>query len=152
MLAQVQVPSVPLGLPSLPPLKVKVQDPQGTWLPGIERYLSHSWIDLSLITEGARKADNAGVPVDLWNFRTCQPLGVDHTCPSVTRRLNVLRRLFLDRLKLTAILDFNIYMSSKHQTAWKYWKHLYFLHRVCYPWMFADSIQSLRDCRLLWGL
>ena len=148
--SKLNLTSIPLGLPKLPPLPSRAEDPKGTFLPELGRYLSRDWIDPALITDVARKADNAAVPVSLWNFRTCQPLGVDHNSPTIQRRLDILRRLFLDRLKLTAIRDFQHYMSSKHSVVWKHWKSFY-LHQVYYPWLFVDSIKQLRGCRHSWG-
>jgi hypothetical protein len=51
-------------------------DDSGVSLPLIGRYLSHSWVDASLITEKADTADDAGVPTHMWDQRISLVLDV----------------------------------------------------------------------------
>jgi len=111
----IDIPSVRVGLPTLAPLGVATVDPKGTLLPGLNRYLSRDWINKSLITDESKKTDDARIPVELWDFRTCQPLGVDYKDAWVQRSLGILRRLFLDRLKPNVILSFVDYMSRRYE-------------------------------------
>jgi hypothetical protein len=57
----------------------------GVMLPLIGKYLVHSWVDATLATEKAGKADNAGVPTQLWDQRVTLVLGV------LVRILNIVR-------------------------------------------------------------
>jgi hypothetical protein len=50
-------------------LPLTLGDDSGVTLPLIGRFLPHSWVDVSLITEKAGKADDAGVPIHLWDQR-----------------------------------------------------------------------------------
>jgi hypothetical protein len=40
-----------------------------SWIPALQRFLPHSWIDPSLITTKAIKSDNASGPSHLWDLR-----------------------------------------------------------------------------------
>ena len=57
------------------PLKPLGED-YGVDLPLIGKYLVHSWVDNSLITEKAGKSDDAGVPMHLWDQRIVQVLDI----------------------------------------------------------------------------
>jgi hypothetical protein len=60
-----------------------------TWLPRLQRFLPHSWIDSALVTDKAPKRDDARVPTHLWDQR-CS-LVLPHTSPA----LETLRRLLI---------------------------------------------------------
>lgn len=51
----------------LPALTVAPGDSRGVWLPSLNVWLLHDWMDVSLLTAKAAKADNSGIPVHLWN-------------------------------------------------------------------------------------
>ena len=40
-----------------------------TYFPTLDRYLTHEWIDGRLATAKASKADDAGIPVQMWDLR-----------------------------------------------------------------------------------
>jgi hypothetical protein len=60
------LPSPEAGLVSSPVTPCMGPD-LGVMLPLIGKYLVHSWVDATLVTEKAGKADNAGVPTQLWD-------------------------------------------------------------------------------------
>jgi hypothetical protein len=60
-----------------------------TWLPHLQKFLSHTWVDANLVTAKAVKRDNAGVPTHLWDKRCT--LVLPHVGPALDR----LRRLLL---------------------------------------------------------
>jgi hypothetical protein len=47
-----------------------VGTPTCTWLPSIQKYLSHEWVDSSLATDKVVKHDDADFPSHLWCFLT----------------------------------------------------------------------------------
>lgn len=55
----------PLCTPGMAPLPSS-QDT--SWLPGIQKFLPHTWVDSELVTDKAAKQDNAGVPTHLWDL------------------------------------------------------------------------------------
>jgi hypothetical protein len=53
-----------------PPLRLGSESLiQQSWIPSLGRYLSHEWIDTSLVTIKAIKHDNASAPSHLWDAR-----------------------------------------------------------------------------------
>jgi hypothetical protein len=38
-----------------------------TWLPKLQHYLPHSWVDSSIVTDKAVKSDDADIPSQLWD-------------------------------------------------------------------------------------
>ena len=108
------------------------------------RWLSNSWIDTSLITEFAKKADNAAVPTHIWDIIVCDPFGLDHQDPPVQRSLTVLRRFLLHRLHFNVISSFIEYMQQ--HPAWLEWLTEP-THRFHYPWLFITSLHELRALR-----
>jgi hypothetical protein len=71
-------------VPPLPPALVEASD--STWLPAVERFLPHTWVDASLVTDKAVKHDNADAPTHLWDARCAL------VCPGSEALLPVLRR------------------------------------------------------------
>jgi hypothetical protein len=63
----------------------------GVMLPLIGKYLVHSWVDARLVTGKANKADNAGVPTQLWDQRVALVLAVP------VRILNIVRKALFRR-------------------------------------------------------
>lgn len=90
-------------LDSLP--SVSASDDAGTWLPHIQRWLPHTWIDTSLVTNKAVKADNAGIPVTLWDDRLL--LLYPHWS---VRHLNVLRSFLLRRCRYNLFRSFRNFL------------------------------------------
>jgi hypothetical protein len=60
-----------------------------TWLPRLQKFLPHSWVNANLVTAKAVKQDNAGVPTHLWDKHCTLVL------PHVGPALGQLRRLLL---------------------------------------------------------
>jgi hypothetical protein len=74
-----------------------------TYLPSLERYLTHSWTDPSLVSTKAAKSDDAAVAFATWNQRILlvvlprvdpHPTQVRRPPPSPTQALDRLRQLF----------------------------------------------------------
>ena len=86
-----------LGLPQLPELPLNRADLRGTFFPELSSWLSPKWIDPALISEEAKKADDAAVPEHLWNMQVCEPLGVDPFALKSRRALQVLQAFLLDQ-------------------------------------------------------
>jgi hypothetical protein len=123
-------PSVPLqildgclkgiveSLPGLNPLQTPLPTPglpasDRSWLPRIQRFLPHSWVDDELITDKAAKRDDAGVPVHLWDKRCSLVL------PHVTPALQTLR-LWLTRGLTTRLWrEFHAYLCAVHGEDWR---------------------------------
>ncbi len=53
-------------LPSVKPAPV-IPEATRTWLPNLQRFLPHSWIDSSVVTSKAAKRDDAVAPTHLWD-------------------------------------------------------------------------------------
>jgi hypothetical protein len=60
--------TVPSFIPKIFRVSIPVPITQ-TWLPSLQRFLSHDWIDLEKVTDVAAKHDDEAVPVSLWNRR-----------------------------------------------------------------------------------
>jgi hypothetical protein len=63
-----------------------------SWLPKIQKFLPHSWVDSALVTNKATKRNNAGVPVHLWDQRYSLVL------PNCTPAIPILRALLARKL------------------------------------------------------
>jgi hypothetical protein len=84
-----------------------------TWLPGIQKFLPHSWIDPDLITDKAAKRDDAGVPVHLWDKRCTLVL------PHVTPALDTLRFWLTRGLTTRLWREFHAYLCEVHGEDWR---------------------------------
>jgi hypothetical protein len=73
------------------PVVPSIRPDLGVMLPLIGKYLVHSWVDATLVTEKAGKADNAGVPTQLWDQRITLVLAVP------VRILNIVRKALFRR-------------------------------------------------------
>ena len=82
------LPSPEAGLVSSPVVP-SIGPDLGVMLPLIGKYLVHSWVDATLVTEKAGKADNAGVPTQLWDQRITLVLAVP------VRILNIVQKSLL---------------------------------------------------------
>ncbi len=61
----------PLATPSR---RLLAPVPLSTWLPDIDKQLSHSWIDITAVSAKAAKNDNLLVPTHMWDQRILLPL------------------------------------------------------------------------------
>jgi hypothetical protein len=75
-----------------------------TWLPTLQKFLSHEWIDLEKVTDDAAKRDDAAAPVSLWNRR------ISLVLPCTDEDLDGWRRLLLQRHNLAFGRGFRKYM------------------------------------------
>jgi hypothetical protein len=101
------VSSCPSANPLLTPVPLdRVSPSNRTWLPTLQRFLCHSWVDATLVTAKAAKRDDAGVPTHLWDKRCSLVL------PHVTPILDTLRRLIL-RVAVTHLwIEFHEYLTA----------------------------------------
>jgi hypothetical protein len=84
-----------------------------SWLPSIQKFLPHSWIDSTLVSAKAAKRDDAGVPSHLWDQRCSLVL------PHCTPALSTLRE-FLSRALVTRLWDeFYAYLRTTHGEDWR---------------------------------
>lgn len=108
--------SVPPPAPKrLCPSRHGTTDEIGTWLPTIQKWLPHTWVDASLVTNKAVKADNAGIPVDLWNQRLLllYPQWSTH-------HLDSLRTMILRRCRYNLFRSFCAFLTHKFTNHWVY--------------------------------
>jgi hypothetical protein len=84
-----------------------------SWLPSIQRWLSHQWIDPELVTATAAKRDDACVPTSLWDAR------LTLLYPGVTRlHLETLRSWLLRRCRLNVTRSLLRFLRSQHSIGW----------------------------------
>ena len=110
--------SLVLEAPSLSLLRTPTPRPSvgpcdRTWLPLIQRFLPHSWVDSSLVTEKAAKRDDARVPTHLWDQR-CS-LVIPHCMPALPTLRMCLARTLVTRLWE----EFRGYLSTTHGPDWQ---------------------------------
>lgn len=83
-----------------------------TWLPTLRRYLSHSWIDDSLITATASKADDAATPCRLWDAR------LELIFPGCTPKLGIIRDFVLGWMRHRLLREIRCYLSHTFGPGW----------------------------------
>lgn len=85
---------------------------ESSWLPNIQRYLSHDWIDASL-AECSIKNDNALTPSHLWDMRLFL------LYPEVQlHHLNILRSWLLGRIRRRLYLELICFLNQRHSSDW----------------------------------
>ena len=84
-----------------------------TWLPTINKYLCHSWMNTSADNTKAVKSDDAGVPISLWDSR-CTLVFNHHSSTS----LHSFRRLLLSKQVVKIYLEIRSYMSATFGANW----------------------------------
>eukprot|EP00980_Cylindrotheca_fusiformis_P018324 scaffold5977_cov98-Cylindrotheca_fusiformis.AAC.1 len=119
------------GLP-LPALAAPSAPSSKSWLPRLSRWLPHDWIDASLLTPKAAKADGAVVPVHLWDRR----ISLLFPCSSST--LDCLRRFFFSCACRWVFRSLRLYLRSTHGLLW----HSYCHHRQSGGVLFSGSSGS----------
>ena len=56
--------------PLLPLVDVSLsEEAEATWIPSLNKFLPHSWIDESQISTKAAKNDDSAVPTSMWDQR-----------------------------------------------------------------------------------
>jgi hypothetical protein len=83
-----------------------------TWLPGLKKYLPHSWMESKVASTKAVKSDDAGIPIHMWDQRTLLVL------PWVAPFLFFLRRHFLFLILRNLFLEFKDFMDMTHGKDW----------------------------------
>lgn len=86
--------------------------PDRTWLPTIQEYLPHDWIDLNLVTDKAAKSDDAEVPTSLWDRR------ITLIYPGSEKGIELMRKWILRRYKHRLLTEFCLYMRKTHGNSW----------------------------------
>lgn len=109
----VWVPEVPLS-PVLDtnPCPAKRPEEIETYLPKLKRFLSHDWVDTSIITAKALKADDAASPCRLWDAR------LELLFPGVTPYLETLRRAILGWIRRRLWREIRVYLSCTFNQDW----------------------------------
>jgi hypothetical protein len=85
----------------------------GTWLPTIQKFLSHLWVDAALVTGKAAKRDDTCVPTHLWDQRCTLVL------PSVAPALKTLRLWLMHRTASRLWSECFSYLSERHGDTWR---------------------------------
>jgi hypothetical protein len=83
-----------------------------TWLPRIQKFLPHSWVDSNLVTDKAVKRDDAGVPTHLWDKRCTLVL------PYASPALDLLRKLILRVAVTRMFTEFRLYLVETYGQDW----------------------------------
>eukprot|EP00980_Cylindrotheca_fusiformis_P005545 scaffold1173_cov84-Cylindrotheca_fusiformis.AAC.3 len=99
-------------LPTLDP-----SDLHRSWLPRLQRWLSHDWIDRSLLTPKAAKVDGADLPTHLWDQR----ISLLFPCP--TAALTRLRSFLFSVACRSLFRSFLRYMRQSHGDLWTVFVH-----------------------------
>jgi hypothetical protein len=84
----------------------------GTWLPCIQRELSHAWALADAVSAKALKADNAQIATGMWDKRVSLVLPWNHT------NMAGLRRLVFGGWQRTLRREFQTCMCSTSGSAW----------------------------------
>ena len=98
----------------LPPIQPrhKAVDSDTTWLPGLRQFLSHDWIDGSVVTSKAAKRDDAAPPTHLWDGRCL--LVLPHLAPA----LPILRTCLMLRTAFMLFKEFCGFMTLQYGPNW----------------------------------
>ena len=127
-----------LGCVSLP-VQVPVLPDDRTWLPLLGRWLPHSWVDDSLITDKGAKADGADIPSHLWDLR------IRTLFDSPSSSLAVLRR-WLFRVACRRL--FKSFIASLDPALWWQWCHCpHHPKDVCLGGGIAVSLSVIQEFR-----
>lgn len=83
-----------------------------TWIPALRRYLLHDWIDASIITSTASKADDAALPYHLWDNR------LELLFPGCTPHLDALRQTLLRWMRRCLVKEISQYLGECFGSHW----------------------------------
>ena len=93
--------------------RAPISAPKHSWLPSLKCFLPGSWADPALISAKAAKADNAKVPVSMWNDR------ITLIFPEWTpHKLDRLRNIILRRQHRKLYLQFATHMRHRYGNEW----------------------------------
>jgi hypothetical protein len=93
--------------------------PSSTWLPTLQKFLPHSWIDESTISSKAVKHDNAAVPTAMWDQRITL-LYQEWDCAQGTRVLLFFRDYLMRSYRHRLLSEFRVFMRTTHGPFWPY--------------------------------
>eukprot|EP00980_Cylindrotheca_fusiformis_P022018 scaffold8903_cov106-Cylindrotheca_fusiformis.AAC.3 len=111
-------PALPVqGLPLAPLSTSDPSDLHRSWLPQLQCWLPHDWIDRSLLTPKAAKADAAELPTHLWDKR----VSLIFPCPVLA--LERLRSFFFTVACRSLFRSFLRYMRQSHGPLWTAFVH-----------------------------
>jgi hypothetical protein len=104
---------VPVKPVLLRPFSVSgLENPRGTWLPTLGKWLPSSWVDAEALTAKAVKADDAAILTALWDAR------ISLVLPCTPKILVVLRRFCFGRWCRRVGLSFFGYLSRTYGADW----------------------------------
>jgi hypothetical protein len=83
-----------------------------SWIEGLCRFLSHEWIDMSLITTKALKHDKAVAPSHLWDAR------LELLFPGIAPHVSLFRRCMLNRYRLSILREIRLYLVQRYGVSW----------------------------------
>jgi hypothetical protein len=107
------VPISGVHQPITPPLPGAEQPAETrTWLSTVGRYLAHSWVDASIVTDKAVKRENADVPSQLWDTH-CELIvpGIAHFLPQI-------RSWLLVKVGHCMMKEFCAFLRVQHGPDW----------------------------------
>ena len=99
------------SLPVIPPV-VLIPPSTRTWLPALQTYLPHQWIDTSVVTAKAAKHDDADAPTHLWDSRCT--LVLPHLGPALVP----LRRGLMQLSAHMVFRDFSGFLQAQYGPTW----------------------------------
>ena len=88
------------------------EDPRGSWLPLLNMWLPHSWVDASSVTAKAAKHDDAEIYTGVWDSRISSVL----PCSSAT--LTTLRTAFFGWWARRVYRSFRAFLVRQYGSAW----------------------------------
>jgi hypothetical protein len=99
------------------PLRPPIPDPavadeKQSWLPSVQRFLSHDWIDPILVTSKAAKADDAGIQQSMWDARSTLLF------PWAVHVLAFLRSRLMGLVQRILYLELKVHLQSEHGHDW----------------------------------
>jgi hypothetical protein len=99
--------------PIVPPLPAPLlASSDRTWLSALQRWLPHTWVDASLVTDKAVKHDNADAPTHLWDARCLS------VCPTAEALLPLLRKWLHVWASRRMLREFRTFLRCKHGPEW----------------------------------
>jgi hypothetical protein len=93
-------------------LAAPVVESHQTWLPSLQKFLPHSWINTSVVTSKAAKRDDAAAPTHLWDARFLLVM------PHVARGLPLLGRRLMRRTAYSLFKEFSVFMGEHYGPGW----------------------------------
>ena len=80
-------PPLPRLSPSAPDLVADREDPRGSWLPSLQKWLPSTWVEAGSVADKAAKHGDAEIYTDFWDTR------ISSVLPCTAANLRLLRRV-----------------------------------------------------------